>query len=556
LYNPLGIFVDSYGNIYISDYNNARVQKWVPGASSGVTIAGGNGLGTAPNQLNRPAGLWVDSKGDLYVSDFFNNRVQKFSNTLRNTYTTLAAGDYTATVTSFNGCTATSNTITVVASKTPSVTITSTGTTVCTNVTVTFTASPTNGGSDPLYQWKINGTNTGISSNNPSFLTSTLKAGDVVSCVMTSNANICLTSKTATSNLITLTAASTGVAAITIATTTTSICEGSVVTFTATPVYGGSNPIYHWKVNGIIIGTVSNATYSTTSLKDGDVVSCSIISSANLCPDAMTATSNELIIRVTKVPLTSVSITANDTLICTGSKVAFAAAAINSGSNPIYQWKINGSDVGNNSPTFSSSILNNGDFVSCSITSNMQCAVASPTLSNTIKLTVDEVPVITMRRDTVIFLGSSLRLNTKVTGNVTKYNWLPAATLDNSTIASPLATPTAITTYKLSVMTPGDCKATGQVTITTITEVIVPNAFSPNSDGINDLWTIQGLSSYRNCFVQVFNRYGQSVFQSKGYDKAWNGTFNGQVLPVGTYYYIINIDSLAGSKNGSVTLLK
>ena len=114
LANPLGVFVDAAGNVYVSDYNNSRVQKWAPNATSGITVAGGNGSGTAPNQLNGPAGLWMDEKGALYVSDFNNYRVQKFSGTLTGTFTTDAAGSYTATITFANGCSSTSNIIKVV----------------------------------------------------------------------------------------------------------------------------------------------------------------------------------------------------------------------------------------------------------------------------------------------------------------------------------------------------------------------------------------------------------------------------------------------------------
>lgn len=164
--------------------------------------------------FNKSQGLWLDENGDLYVSDFFNHRVQKFSNSLTKTYTTLAPGNYTATVTSTNGGFATSNTIiTVVALKTPQVSIASNANIICAGVPVTFTASATYGGNNTLYQWKVNGVNTGGNSNNSSFVT-TLKKGDGVSCIITSNADLCLTLKTATSNIITINNAPVEVTAI------------------------------------------------------------------------------------------------------------------------------------------------------------------------------------------------------------------------------------------------------------------------------------------------------------------------------------------------------
>jgi len=80
LNNPAGIFVDSAGDIYIADYFNCRVQEWIPGADSGITVAGGNGAGSAANQLYYPVGLCLDNAGNIYVVDYGNGgRVQKWA---------------------------------------------------------------------------------------------------------------------------------------------------------------------------------------------------------------------------------------------------------------------------------------------------------------------------------------------------------------------------------------------------------------------------------------------------------------------------------------------
>jgi len=83
------------------------------------------------------------------------------------------------------------------------------------------------------------------------------------------------------------------------------------------------------------------------------------------------------------------------------------------------------------------------------------------------------------------------------------------------------------------------------------TMLVVPNTFTPNGDGINDVWNIKLLDEFPQCLVSVFDRYGSLVYQSRGYSKPWDGTRNGQQLPVGTYYYIINpqnpgMEQLAG----------
>jgi gliding motility-associated-like protein len=87
----------------------------------------------------------------------------------------------------------------------------------------------------------------------------------------------------------------------------------------------------------------------------------------------------------------------------------------------------------------------------------------------------------------------------------------------------------------------------GTITVTkAIPAIVIPNTFTPNADGINDIWAISGLDSYPQSTTQVFNRYGSLVFQSQGYPKAWDGTKNGALLPFGTYYYKIDL------KNGTI----
>ena len=87
----------------------------------------------------------------------------------------------------------------------------------------------------------------------------------------------------------------------------------------------------------------------------------------------------------------------------------------------------------------------------------------------------------------------------------------------------------------------------------------VPNAFTPNGDGINDTWTIDGLDTYRNSSLKVYNRWGQLVYSNTGvYAHDWNGTGkSGKDLPTGTYYYVITLNQ-NGKENvaGDVTIIR
>jgi gliding motility-associated-like protein len=83
-----------------------------------------------------------------------------------------------------------------------------------------------------------------------------------------------------------------------------------------------------------------------------------------------------------------------------------------------------------------------------------------------------------------------------------------------------------------------------------------PNAFTPNNDGVNDVWLIPGLDKIANGSVDVYDRQGRRVYHSTGYPTPWNGTYNGKPLPVATYYYLIKANDKLPPLSGSVTLLR
>jgi len=128
------------------------------------------------------------------------------------------------------------------------------------------------------------------------------------------------------------------------------------------------------------------------------------------------------------------------------------------------------------------------------------------------------------------------------TGNITNYAWSPIVSINNPTAANTFALPIITTTYVLEVSDAFDCSDRDSVRVRVGTCVPEHSGFTPNADGVNDLWVIPCLSLLPGD-AEVYNRWGQLVYRKENYDNSWNGTHfqTNQDLPDATYYYIIKV---------------
>jgi uncharacterized protein (TIGR02145 family) len=322
------------------------------------------------------------------------NGVNSGTNSTSFTYTPINGDVVTCVLTSsimacISNNPATSNGITMIVNPNlpVSITVVPSQNPVCAGNSVTFTATPTHGGLSPSYQWKVNGIGVGTNSTTYSYIPNN---GDLVTCVLTSNAT-CPTGTPATSAPVTMTVNPNLAVSITIVASANPFCQGSSVTFTATPVNEGALPIYQWKVNGVNSGT-NNSSY-TYNPTNGDLVSC-ILTSSIPCPINNPITSNTLLMTVNNNLPAGVTITASSNPFCPGSSVTFTATPINGGTTPSYQWKVNGINAGTNSHTFTYNPANN-DSVRCIMTSNLNCVTGNPASSSEIIMSGTLAPIVT-----------------------------------------------------------------------------------------------------------------------------------------------------------------
>ncbi|MCX6305286.1 MAG: DUF1566 domain-containing protein [Bacteroidetes bacterium] len=284
-----------------------------------------------------------------------------------------------------SGNPATSNPIamTVVSLLPVSVSITASANPVCAGTSVIFTAVPVNGGTAPAYQWKKANVNIpGATNVTYSYVPVN---GDAITCVLTSNV-LCPSGNPATSNIITMTVNAVLPVSVSIAASANPSCAGSSVTFTATPVNGGSTPLYQWKKGGVSIPGATNITYSYVPVNN-DAITCELTSNL-ICKSGSPATSNPIVIIVNQPVPVSVTIAANANPVCAGTLVTFTATPVNGGSNPSYIWKKGGVNIpGATNSAYTYAPANN-DVITCQMTSNAPCVSGNPAVSNSVTMMV------------------------------------------------------------------------------------------------------------------------------------------------------------------------
>lgn len=324
---------------------------------------------------------------------------------------------------------ATSNTITINVTPvvTPAVTITAnTGTSVCTGQSVLFTATPSNGGGNPLYQWKLNNSNV---ATGATYTNNTVNNGDVITCLLTSSIASCVTQSTVLSNSITMSVSASVNPTVSVAAPTGALCAGQSATFSAIASGGGASPGYQWQKNGAPLNGETSPTYTTSTLATGDIVSCVLTSSA-ACASTATANSNNVTVSVQPVITPSVSFFLPNTTICAGQSLSTVAHTINGGASPVFRWTINGSSI----PGLSDSLFNytgftNNDTLQTEVTSNAECAYPPTVSSNKVIVTVLPyvTPAITITPDTTGAICQGIPVTFTTTtlnaGNNATFNW-------------------------------------------------------------------------------------------------------------------------------------
>ncbi|MBC7904103.1 MAG: PKD domain-containing protein, partial [Gemmatimonadaceae bacterium] len=182
-------------------------------------------------------------------------------------------------------------------------------------------------------------------------------------------------------------------------------------------------------------------------------------------------------------------------------------------------------------------------------------------------ITIYPLPVIDVIGDTSFIVGTGITIPMKYSSNVITYSWSPSTNLSCTNCPFPFAKPQFTTKYRVAVTDSNGCANGRDVTLIVLCNdknFFIPNTFSPNNDGSNDLFYPRGRGIDKIQAIRIFNRWGEPVFEKRNFmandaAAAWDGTYKGKPAPSDTYVYLIDIiceNAAVITTRGNVTLLR
>lgn len=332
-------------------------------------------------------------------------------------------------------------------------------------------------------------------------------------------------------------------------------CDAGIVNFSDSTTSNGTIINYNWSFGDGSISTVQNPTHLYTST--GLYTVRLIVTTANGCSDTAIKTNY---IKVVSSPVIDIS---GNMPICMQSSLIFKGIVVQPDTSAIkWFWDFGNGKTSIIQNPFSQRYDTAGNYSLVLIVTN------SSGCADTVKRTVVvyPLPVINAGPDKTIGVGSSISIIP--TGSpVIDYLWTPATGLSCTNCYNTVASPKNTTTYTIKVTDANGCINTDNITIIVVCNdknVFIPNTFSPNNDGVNDIFYPRGTGLFAIQSMRIFNRWGQMVYQKVNLfpndpTAGWNGTYNGKLQTTDVYTYIIEIvceNSQVLTYKGNITLIQ
>jgi gliding motility-associated-like protein len=243
--------------------------------------------------------------------------------------------------------------------------------------------------------------------------------------------------------------------------------------------------------------------------------------------------------------------------VCLGKSVQLKATG-----SPLYAW----------SPANGLSATNISNPIATPDTSIVYKVVGYDSLgcfadSAIITLKTLQNPTIDVGPDITLGAGSTANLNVSSSSNVVSYSWSPSIGLSCTNCQNPIVTGGDNVTYVVKATTASGCSATDQLKVIVTcndANIFVPNTFTPNGDGMNDVFYVRGNGIFAVKSLRIFNRWGEVVFEKKDLTAndplhGWNGMYKGQKAPTETYIYQLEVlctNRQVLKYNGTISLVQ
>jgi len=310
-------------------------------------------------------------------------------------------------------------------------------------------------------------------------------------------------------------------------------CEGINITLTAT-----DGSIFAWTGPNNYTSNVQSPTIPNALVTDNGKYYVKV-TSAGGCINT-----DSTVVVINKNPLVNAG---SDVSICEGTITQLQGSAVNAAS---WSW----SPIPGLSDPSGLTPLASPDKTTLYVltVNNGICSKADSVLVN-----VSEKPSANAGPDKVIVGNQFATLEGQATGSNISYYWTPDLYLFPDSVLTPQVSPHFDTAYTLHVISNDGCgESTDKVLVKYYKEVYIPNAFTPNNDGVNDHWNIPGLAAFPLAEVNVYNRLGELIFHNKGYTKQWDGTFKGVNQSSAVYCYTIDLKNGGRLLSGFVVLVR
>jgi gliding motility-associated-like protein len=348
----------------------------------------------------------------------------------------------------------------------------------------------------------------------------------------------------------------TGTIAAVVTNTINGLPSGTIVASQGTILCSGSNlPLsvnggvsYAWQLNGVGISGGANGQLSANTVGVYSV----LITDANGCSNTA---SNMVTLTGISAPVASYIV--NSYCVNQPLQVTNISQTMNSGMVS-YTWSDNlGNTSSNSVPSFMYSQAGN---VQLQLTVTPQLC---PQLANTVVQNIEvAVPQVGIRMSPVnVIAGSNTNLNARQLNNVSGYNWVPSTGLSNASVSNPTVNISQEQLYYININTASGCVTTDTLLVRVFAgwDIFVPNVFSPNGDGINDILNVNLVGVKSLHYFRIYNRWSKKVFETSDAGQGWDGRVNGVLQPMATYVWIaegIDNNGQTVRKEGSVTLLR